>query len=56
LTKNGAFVNPLLEHRNMPPGDPVPASELGRFALEQEKALAIFSTSSSSTFPPTLAQ
>jgi murein DD-endopeptidase MepM/ murein hydrolase activator NlpD len=56
LTKNGAFVNPLLEHRNMPPGDPVPASALESFALEREKALPIFSTSSSSSSPATLAQ
>jgi murein DD-endopeptidase MepM/ murein hydrolase activator NlpD len=43
LQKNGAFVNPLREHRNMPPGDPVPASELDEFAREREKALQIFS-------------
>ncbi len=42
LTKNGTFVNPLREHRNMPPGDPVPASELESFAIEREKAMAIF--------------
>jgi len=48
LTKNGAFVNPLLEHRNMPPGDPVPDSEIDRFSVERDKALAIFSNSSSS--------
>ena len=56
LTKNGVFVNPLREHRNMPPGDPVPASELEGFALERAKALAILSTSSSSASPATLAQ
>ena len=56
LTKNGAFVNPLLEHRNMPPGDSVPTSELEGFALERAKALAIFSTFSSSSSPATLAQ
>ena len=26
LKKNGRYVNPILEHRNMPPGDPVPAT------------------------------
>ncbi len=25
LTKNGAFVNPLVEQRNLPPGDPCPS-------------------------------
>ena len=43
LTKNGTFVNPLREHRNMPPGDPVPPKELPGFNIEREKALAIFS-------------
>jgi murein DD-endopeptidase MepM/ murein hydrolase activator NlpD len=42
LQKNGAFVNPLREHRNMPPGDPVPASELDGFRIEREKAMAVF--------------
>jgi murein DD-endopeptidase MepM/ murein hydrolase activator NlpD len=56
LTKNGAFVNPLLEHRNMPPGDPVPASELASFSVERDKALMIFSASSSSASPLSLAQ
>ena len=26
LKKNGVFVNPLIEHRNLPPGEPVPPS------------------------------
>jgi murein DD-endopeptidase MepM/ murein hydrolase activator NlpD len=56
LTKNGAFVNPLLEHRNMPPGDPVPASELESFSIERDKALAISSTSGSSSSAATLTQ
>ncbi len=56
LTKNGAFVNPLLEHRNMPPGDPVPGSELESFSVERDKALAIFSASNSSASAATLTQ
>jgi len=43
LQKNGAFVNPLREHRNMPPGDPIPPSEFEDFAVELAKSLAIFS-------------
>ena len=31
LKKQGAFVNPLREHRNLPPGDPVPAAALDAF-------------------------
>jgi murein DD-endopeptidase MepM/ murein hydrolase activator NlpD len=58
LQKKGAFLNPLREHRNMPPGDPVPASELDDFGIERDKALAIFSKpagpdSSSSSVAPT---
>ena len=59
LQKNGAFVNPLREHRNMPPGEPIPASELDDFAVEREKSLAIFSThtgSDSSSSSAALAQ
>ena len=56
LTKNGAFVNPLLEHRNMPPGDPVPTSELASVSVERDKALMIFSASGSSASPLSLAQ
>ncbi len=56
LTKNGAFVNPLVEHRNMPPGDPIPAAELESFSVERDKALAIFATSNSSGSPSTLSQ
>lgn len=56
LTKNGAFVNPLIEHRNMPPGDPVPASELESFAVERDKAVALFSAANSSSSLATLTQ
>lgn len=56
LTKNGAFVNPLLEHRNMPPGDPVPASELESFSVVRDEALAIFSAANSSSSPSTFTQ
>ena len=59
LQKNGAFVNPLSEHRNMPPGDPVPRSELDDFGIERQKAVAIFSApsgSGSSSSIPALAQ
>jgi len=40
LKKNGLFVNPLQEHRNLPPGDPVPASALAAFTAERDRALA----------------
>jgi murein DD-endopeptidase MepM/ murein hydrolase activator NlpD len=40
LTKNGAFVNPILEHRNMPPGEPIPASAQAAFAAVRDRELA----------------
>jgi murein DD-endopeptidase MepM/ murein hydrolase activator NlpD len=41
LRKNGAYVNPLTEHRRMPPGDPIPASLMAAFAVERDKAAAL---------------
>jgi len=40
LTRNGVFVNPLREHMNQPPGEPVPASVMTAFEAERDRALA----------------
>jgi murein DD-endopeptidase MepM/ murein hydrolase activator NlpD len=40
LQRNGQWVDPLREHRNMPPGDPVPASALAAFIAQRDRALA----------------
>jgi hypothetical protein len=40
LKRNGVFVNPLQEHRNLPPGDPVPASSVAAFTAERDRGLA----------------
>ena len=40
LTKNGAFVNPLVEHRNLPPEEPLPLEALARFAVVRDDALS----------------
>jgi murein DD-endopeptidase MepM/ murein hydrolase activator NlpD len=37
LKKNGRYVNPVLEHRNMPPGEPVPATLLNVFTSERDR-------------------
>ena len=37
LKKNGRYVNPIIEHRNMPPGDPVPAAFVNVFASERDR-------------------
>jgi murein DD-endopeptidase MepM/ murein hydrolase activator NlpD len=39
LRRNGAYVNPVREHRNMPPGDPVAAVHLAIFALERDRLM-----------------
>ncbi len=41
LRKNGVYVNPLVEHRRMPPGDPVPATSLDAFRAERDRVLAL---------------
>ena len=40
LKKHGVFVNPLREHRNLPPGEPVPHSAMAEFQAERDRALA----------------
>ena len=37
LKKNGRYVNPVIEHRNMPPGEPVPAEYVNVFASERDR-------------------
>ena len=38
LQKNGAWVDPLREHRNMPPGEPVPAAAMEAFLVARDTA------------------
>jgi murein DD-endopeptidase MepM/ murein hydrolase activator NlpD len=40
LKKNGAFVNPLVFHRSLPPGDPIAPAYLKAFAESRDQALA----------------
>lgn len=37
LKKNGRYVNPVIEHRNMPPGDPIPSAFLNVFTTERDR-------------------
>jgi murein DD-endopeptidase MepM/ murein hydrolase activator NlpD len=46
LRKNGTYVNPLTEHRRMPPGDPIPATLMAAFAVERDKAAALLAAPS----------
>ena len=49
LTRNGVFVNPLREHMNQPPGEPVPASALAAFETERDRALGQLATPPNAT-------
>jgi murein DD-endopeptidase MepM/ murein hydrolase activator NlpD len=42
LRRNGAYVNPVVEHRNMPPGEPIPAAELAAYAAVRTRLVALF--------------
>jgi murein DD-endopeptidase MepM/ murein hydrolase activator NlpD len=40
LKRNGSYVNPVREHLNMPPGEPVPALHLSLFTTERDRVFA----------------
>jgi murein DD-endopeptidase MepM/ murein hydrolase activator NlpD len=40
LKKNGVHVNPAVEHRKLPPGDPVPPAQLGAFRTVRDAQMA----------------
>lgn len=37
MKKAGRYVNPVIEHRNMPPGEPVPAAHMTMFTSDRER-------------------
>lgn len=41
LRKNAAYVNPIAEHRRMPPGVPIPADLMAAFLADRDKAAAL---------------
>ena len=41
LKKNGRYVNPIIEHRNMPPGEPVPAAFVNAFTSDRDRYLTL---------------
>lgn len=41
LKKAGRYVNPIVEHRNMPPGEPVPAALQNVFASERDRFMSL---------------
>lgn len=52
IRKNGEFVNPLIEQRNMPPGDPIPDSVMEAFQLVRAEALAPLEGALAAITPP----
>jgi murein DD-endopeptidase MepM/ murein hydrolase activator NlpD len=44
LKKNGVFVNPLAEHRKLPPGEPIPAAQLAAFRAQLDDMLRAMET------------
>lgn len=42
LKKDGAWVNPLVEHKRLPPGEPIPAHLMAAFQSAREAALGRF--------------
>jgi murein DD-endopeptidase MepM/ murein hydrolase activator NlpD len=46
LKRNGAYVNPVREHLNMPPGEPIPASQLARFNGERNRLMQMLAADS----------
>jgi murein DD-endopeptidase MepM/ murein hydrolase activator NlpD len=41
LRRNGRYVNPVREHQNMPPGEPVPAASLAAFTEERNRLFTL---------------
>ena len=41
MKKNGRYVNPTVEHRNMPPGEPVPATLVNVFTTERDRYFSL---------------
>ena len=44
LKKNGRYVNPVIEHRSMPPGEPVPAGMMHVFNTDRDRYLTLLFT------------
>ena len=55
LRKNGTWVDPLREHRNMPPGDPVPAAAMEAFRVVRDEALGQLEAAIDERTPPVVA-
>jgi len=52
LRKNGVFVNPLIEHRRLPPGEPIAASQLAAFRTTADSTFQRLSAALSAEAAP----
>jgi murein DD-endopeptidase MepM/ murein hydrolase activator NlpD len=55
LTRDGQFVDPLAEHRRMPPGEPIPAAAMAAFDALRNRELATLAAASRDASLPVLA-
>jgi murein DD-endopeptidase MepM/ murein hydrolase activator NlpD len=44
MKRNGRYVNPIVEHRNMPPGEPVAAALLPVFTSERDRYVSLLTS------------
>ena len=49
LRRNGSYVNPVREHQNMPPGEPVAAIHLATFADQRDRLFDLLDTPTRAT-------
>ena len=52
LSRNGVFVNPLIEQQSLPPGDPIPSGLLPTFYLSRDALLTRLSPVALASAPP----
>jgi hypothetical protein len=46
LRRNGAFVNPVREHRNLPPGEPIAEIHVTTVGVERDRVFRALAASS----------
>jgi murein DD-endopeptidase MepM/ murein hydrolase activator NlpD len=51
LKKNGVFVNPLVEHRKLPPGEPIAPALIAAFRAQRDQTLQTLSTTLAAAGP-----
>jgi hypothetical protein len=51
LKRNGVFVNPLAEHRRLPPGEPIAPAQLAAYRAQRDQTLQQLSTTLAAAGP-----